>query len=53
MYREIIPSGEWPVLLDTLLHHPTTRTLKYELLAFGEQYELLYQSIVQEALSTA
>lgn len=48
MYRDIIPSGEWPALLDTLLRHPTTRTLKYELLAFGEQYELLYQSIVQE-----
>ena len=48
LYREIVPSGEWPGLLDTLLCHPTTRTLKYELLAFGEQYELLFLSIVQE-----
>ena len=48
LYREIIPSEEWPALLDKLLLHMTTRSLKYELLAFGEQYELLFKSIVQE-----
>ena len=36
------------MLLDQLLRHMTTRSLKYELLAFGEQYELLFLSIVQE-----
>ena len=48
LYREIIPDEEWPTLLHQLLHHTTTRSLKYELLAFGEQYELLFLSIVQE-----
>lgn len=48
LYRKIIPSVEWPSLLDTLLSHMTTRSLKYELLAFGEQYELLFHSIVRE-----
>lgn len=48
LYREINPPEEWPALLDKLLLHMTTRSLKYELLAFGEQYELLFKSIVQE-----
>lgn len=48
LYREIIPDEEWPTLLHQLLRHTTTRSLKYELLAFGEQYELLFLSIVQE-----
>ncbi|MGM9600435.1 MAG: SWIM zinc finger domain-containing protein [Faecousia sp.] len=48
LYRDIIPDEEWPALLDTLLRHETTKSLKYELLAFGEQYERLYQAIVQE-----
>lgn len=48
LYRDIIPDEEWAVLLDQLLRHMTTRSLKYELLAFGEQYELLFLSIVQE-----
>lgn len=47
-YDVEIEMGRGGKIADTLLHHPTTRTLKYELLAFGEQYELLYQSIVQE-----
>lgn len=48
LYREIIPSEEWPMLLDELLCHKTTRALKYELLAFGEKYEQLFHSIEQE-----
>ena len=48
LYREIIPDEEWPALLDQLLCHKTTRFLKYDLLAFGEQYEQLFYSIVQE-----
>lgn len=48
LYRDIIPDEEWPTLLNQLLLHMTTRSLKYELLAFGEQYELLFLSIVQE-----
>lgn len=48
LYREVIPSEEWPALLDKLLCHTTTRALKYELLAFGEQYEQLFHTIVQE-----
>ena len=48
LYRDIIPDEEWAVLLDQLLRHMTTRSLKYELLAFGEQYELLFLSIVQQ-----
>lgn len=48
MYREIIPDEEWPTLLHQLLRHTTTRSVKYELLAFAEQYELLFLSIQQE-----
>lgn len=48
LYREIIPSEAWPTLLDELLRHITSRALKYELLAFGGQYEQLFHSIVQE-----
>lgn len=47
-YREIMPAEDWPALLDALLHSPTTRTLYYELLAFGEQYESLFLSIVRK-----
>ena len=48
LYREIIPDEEWPILLHQLLRHTTTRSVKYELLAFAEQYELLFLSIQQE-----
>lgn len=48
LYRDIIPDEDWPALLDQLLCHMTTRSLKYDLLAFGEQYELLFLSIQQE-----
>lgn len=48
LYREIIPDAEWPILLHQLLRHTTTRSVKYELLAFAEQYELLFLSIQQE-----
>lgn len=48
LYRKMIPTEEWPALLDALLCQPTTRSLKYELLAFAEQYERLFMSIAQE-----
>ena len=48
LYREIIPDEGWPTLLHQILRHTTTRSVKYELLAFAEQYELLFLSIQQE-----
>lgn len=48
LYRNIILDEEWPALLDQLPCHRTTKSLKYELLAFGKQYERLFLSIRQE-----
>lgn len=48
LYRAIIQDEEWPALLEQLLRHKTTRSLKYELLAFEKQYERLFLSIQQE-----
>lgn len=48
MYREIISPEQWPALLEELLRSVMTRSLKYELLAFGEEYEQLYSAIMQE-----
>ena len=45
--RAVTPPEQWPDLLEELLALPTTQSLRLQLMAYGEQYERLLQTILK------